>query len=46
MCVSPYFGLGHGWGGGSPNNPLMQFFTLGGSKVEVFETYFCDTVIT
>ena len=25
---------------------LMQFFTLGSSKIEVFETYFFDTVIT
>ena len=24
----------------------MQFFTLGNSKIEVFETVFCDTVIT
>ena len=31
-------------GGGSPkglvHNLLMQFFTLGSSKIEVFETYF------
>ena len=36
--------------GGSPkglvHNLLMQFFTLGSSKIEVFETYFYDTVIT
>ena len=25
---------------------LMQFFTLGSSKIEVSETYFFDTVIT
>ena len=41
-------------GGGSPkglvngpvHNLLMQFFTLGSSKIQVFETYFSDTVIT
>ena len=37
-------------GGGSPkglvHNLLMQFFTLGSSKIEVFETCFFDTVIT
>ena len=37
-------------GGGSPNgrvyNLLMQFFTLGRSKIEVSETYFFDTMIT
>ena len=36
--------------GGSPkglvHNLLMQFSTLGGSKIEVFETYFFDTMIT
>ena len=31
---------------GPVHNLLMQFFTLGGSKIEVFETYFSDTVIT
>ena len=39
-----------GGGGGSPkgwvHNPLMQFFTLGSSKIEVFETCFFDIVIT
>ena len=25
---------------------LMQFFTLGSSKIEVFETHFFDTMIT
>ena len=38
------------WGGGGPkglvHNLLMQFFTLGSSKIEVSETYFFDTVIT
>ena len=37
-------------GGGSPkgwvHNLLMQFFTLGSSKIEVFETCFFDMVIT
>ena len=37
-------------GGLSPkglvHNLLMQFFTLGSSKIEVFETYFSDTVIS
>ena len=36
--------------GGSPkglvHNLLMQFFTLDSSKIEVFETYFFDIVIT
>ena len=37
-------------GGGSPRglvpNLLMQFFTPDSSKIEVFETCFCDIVIT
>ena len=37
-------------GGGSPKglvpNLLMQFFTLGSSKIEVFETCFFDIVTT
>ena len=37
-------------GGGAPrglvHNLLMQFFTLDSSKIEVFETYFFDVVIT
>ena len=37
-------------GGGAPkglvHNLLMQLFTLGCSKIEVFETCFFDTVIT
>ena len=32
--------------GGLVDNLLMQLFTLGSSKIEVFETYFIDTVIT
>ena len=39
-----------GWGGGAPkglvHNLLMQFFTLGSSKIEVFETCFFDIVTT
>ena len=31
---------------GLVHNLLMQFFTLGSSKIEVFKTYFFDTVIT
>ena len=44
------FGRGGGVSGGSPkglvHNLLMQFFTLGSSKTEVFESYFFDIVIT
>ena len=44
------FGYWVGGGGGPPkglvHNPLMQFVTLGSSKIEVFETCFFDTVIT
>ena len=49
MCFSPYLGIRSG-GGGSPkgwvHNLFMQFFTPGSSKIEVFETYFFDTMIT
>ena len=49
MCFAPYSGMRSG-GGGSPKglvpNLLMQFFTLGSSNIEVFETYFFDIVIT
>ena len=42
--------FGYQVGGGSPkglvHNLLMQFFTRGSSKIEVFETYFSDFVIT
>ena len=31
---------------GLVHNLLMQFFTLGSSKMEVFETCFSDIVIT
>ena len=44
------FGFDLRRGGGAPkglvHNLLMQFFTLGSSKMEVFETFFLDTVIT
>ena len=47
MFFTPF---GYWVGGGSPkglvHNLLMQFFTLGSSKIEVLETYFSDTVIT
>ena len=39
-----------GGGGGAPkgwlHNLLMQFFTLGSSKIVVFESSFYDIVIT
>ena len=39
-----------GGGGGAPkglvHNLLMQFFNPGSSKIEVFETCFCDIVTT
>ena len=42
--------VGGGGGGGAPKgrvaNLLMQFFTPDSSKMEVFETCFCDIVIT
>ena len=41
-CFSPYFGIRSGLCRGR----LMQFFTLGSSKIEVFETCFFDTMIT
>ena len=36
--IPPHFGPVH--------NMLLQFFTLDSSKIEVFETYFFDTMIT
>ena len=42
MIVSTNNGLVNGPG----HNLLMQFFTLGSSKMEVFETYFFDIVTT
>ena len=50
MCFSPYLGIVALGGRRSPkglvHNLLVQFFTLDSSKIEVFETYFSDTVIT
>ena len=51
MCFSLYWGIGCGGGGGGApkglvHNLLMQFFTLGSSKIEVFETCFYDVVIS
>ena len=44
------FGYWAGGGGGGQtglvHNLLMQFFTLGSSKIEVSETYVFDIVIT
>ena len=40
MCFSPYLGIRSGLGGsleGLVCNLLMQLFTLGRSKIEVFE---------
>ena len=44
----PIWVLGPGGGGpkGWVHNLLMQFLTLGSSKIEVFRTYFFDMVIT
>ena len=49
MCFSPYLGIGckgGGWQTGLVHNPVMQFFSLYNSKIEVSETYFFDIVIT
>ena len=45
------FGYRSGGGGGGPpkglvHNSLMQFFTPGSSKIEVFESCFSDVVPT
>ena len=49
MWFSPYLGIGCR-GGGSPkglvHNLLMQFFTLGSSKIKVSETYLVGIVTT
>ena len=49
-CFSAYLGIRSRGGGGYPkgcvHNRLMQFFTLGSSKLEVFETCFYDVVTT
>ena len=41
-----YWVGGEGSPKGSVHNLLMQFFTLDGSKIEVFETYFFVIMIT
>ena len=50
MCFSSSLAAGRARGGspkGFVHNLPMQCFTPGGSKIEVFETYFFfDTVIT
>ena len=50
MCFPPYLGIRSGGGGWSPkgrvHNLLMQLFTLGCSKIEVFESCFFDIVTT
>ena len=49
-CFSPYLGIRSRGGGVSPkglvHNVLMQLFTLGSPKIEVFGTYFYDIVTT
>ena len=51
-CIYVFFTLFGYWVGGGvsqgigTHNLLMQFFTLGSSKIEVFETCFFDVVIT
>ena len=51
-CFSPYLGIGCMGGGGAPKGLVhnlftqMQFFTLGSSKIEGFQTFFFDIVIT
>ena len=51
-CITSYFVFlsSTQGGGGAPkgliHNALMQFFTLGSLKIEVFETYSFDIVIT
>ena len=50
-CIYVFVTLFGYWvGGGSPrglvHNLLVQFFTVESSKIEVFETCFCDIVIT
>ena len=49
MCFSPYLGIRvrvRGAPKGWVPNLLMHFFTLDSSKIEVFETFFFDVVIT
>ena len=49
MCFSPDLGMRYGGGGvpkGLVHNLLMQFGTLGSSKIEVLETCFYDIMTT
>ena len=50
MFVTLFGYWARGGGGGASkglvHNLLMQFFTLGSSKIEVLKTYFSDTLIT
>ena len=44
MCFSPYLGVGGGYQGGQgTHNLLVQFSSLGRSKMEISETDFFDT---
>ena len=48
-CFSPYLGIRSGGGGGGEglvHNLLMQFFTLGSSKIEFCETCIFDVLTT
>ena len=47
MCFSHYLDIQCGGGGGPKelvHNLHTHLFTLGNSKIEVFKTYFLDTV--
>ena len=49
MFFTLYGDWARGGGGvqmGLVHNLLMQFFSLYSSKIEIFETYFFDTVLT
>ena len=40
MCFSPYLDIRRMAAGGGGPKGLVQFITLGSSKIEVLETYF------
>ena len=48
MFFTEFGYLGGGWGSpkGLSHNLLVRLFTLSSSKIEIFETYFFDIVIT
>ena len=47
MCFSAYLGIGcGGFSQGIGTQPGYAIFTLGSSKMEVFEIYFFDILIT